>query len=139
MRLQVSVRAVGAALLLCLLAPAPAGAAFPGEQDFNRAIASFNAGDFAAALQRFQAAQRAGLDTPGLRFNLGATYYRLRRYAEAQGEFEALARDPQWAPLAHYNLGLTAMRLGDAGQALGLIAPRGWQQLDADLDRGGAL
>jgi tetratricopeptide (TPR) repeat protein len=117
MRLQVSVRAVGAALLLCLLAPVPAGAAFPGEQDFNRAIASFDAGDFAAALQRFQAARRAGLDTPGLRFNLGATYYRLRRYAEAQGEFEALARDPQWAPLAHYNLGLTAMRLGDAGQA----------------------
>ncbi|MGH8707075.1 MAG: hypothetical protein ACREVD_03340 [Burkholderiales bacterium] len=105
------------ALLLCLLAPAPAAAAFPGEQDFNRAIASFNAGDFAAALQGFQAARQAGLDTPGLRFNLGATYYRLRRYAEAQEEFLALARNPQWAPLAHYNLGLTAMRLGDAGQA----------------------
>jgi tetratricopeptide (TPR) repeat protein len=117
MRLQVSVRAVGVALLLCLLAPVPAIAAFPGEQDFNRAIASFNAGDFAAALQGFLHARRSGLDTSGLRFNLGATFYRLRRYAEAQGEFEALARDPQWAPLAHYNLGLTAMRLGDAAQA----------------------
>lgn len=116
MRLRASIRAIGVALLLCL-APAPADAAFPGEQDFNRALASFNAGDFAAALQGFQAARRAGLDTPGLRFNLGATYYRLRRYAEAQGEFEALARDPRWAALAHYNLGLTAMRLGDTEAA----------------------
>ena len=117
MRVRASIRASCAALLLCLLSAPPAIAAFPGEQDFDRAIASFNAGDFAAALQGFQKARQAGLDTPGLRFNLGATYYRLRRYAEAQGEFEALASDPQWAPLAYYNLGLTAMRLGDAGQA----------------------
>lgn len=114
MRVRASIRAVCAALLLCLLSAPPASAAFPGEQDFNRAIASFNAGDFAAALQRFLQARRSGLDTPGLRFNLGATYYRLRRYAEARVEFEALARDPRWAPLAHYNLGLTAMRLGDS-------------------------
>jgi tetratricopeptide (TPR) repeat protein len=113
MRLRATIRAIGAALALCLLSAPPAIAAFPGEQDFNRAIASFNAGDFAAALQRFLQARRSGLDTPGLRFNLGATYYRLRRYAEARVEFEALAHDPQWAPLAHYNLGLTAMRLGD--------------------------
>jgi tetratricopeptide (TPR) repeat protein len=117
MRLRASVRAIGVALLLLLQAPAPAAAAFPGEQDFNRAIASFNAGDFAAALQRFLAARQAGLDTPGLRFNVGATYYRLHRYAEAREEFLALARNPQWAALAHYNLGLTAMRLGEAGQA----------------------
>jgi len=117
MRLRASVRAIGVALLLFLLAPPPAGAAFPGERDFNRATTSFNAGDFDAALQGFQAARRAGLDTPALRFNLGATYYRLRRYAEAQEEFRALARDPQWAGLANYNLGLAAMRLGDTEQA----------------------
>jgi tetratricopeptide (TPR) repeat protein len=119
MRLRDSNRAIGAALVICLLhlsAP-PAIAAFPGEQDFNRAVASFNAGDFAAALQGFLDARRSGLNTSGLRFNLGATYYRLHRYAEAQGEFEALARDPQWAPLAHYNLGLTAQRRGDTQQA----------------------
>jgi len=113
----VSVRAIGVALLVCLLAASPAGAALPGQQEFERARASFNAGDFDAALRQFLDARRAGLDTPVLRFNLGATYYRLRRYAEAQEEFRALARDPQWAALAHYNLGLAAMRLGDAGRA----------------------
>lgn len=117
MRLRASIRAIGAAFMLCLLAPVPANAAFPGERDFNRALASFNAGDFAAALQGFLEARRAGLDTPGLRFNLGATYYRLHRYAEAQEEFRALARNPQWAAVAHYNLGLTAMRLGDTEAA----------------------
>lgn len=118
MRLGASIHAIGLALLLCLLAPPPAGAAPPGKPEFDGAIKSFNAGDFAAALQGFLVARRAGLDTPALRFNLGSTYYRLRRYAEAQAEFEALARDPQWAALAHYNLGLTAQRMGDTGRAL---------------------
>jgi tetratricopeptide (TPR) repeat protein len=117
MRLGASIHAIGLALLLCLLAPPTAGAPLPGKQEFDRAIASFNAGDFATALQRFLEARRAGLDTPGLRFNLGSTYYRLRRYAEAQAEFEALARNPQWAALAHYNLGLTAQRMGDIRRA----------------------
>lgn len=107
------IRAAGMAL--CLLASAAAADA--GKQAFDRAIAAFNAGDFASALTGFLEARRAGLDTPGLRFNLGATYYRLQRYAEARAEFQALAGNPQWAALAHYNLGLTAQRMGDAGEA----------------------
>lgn len=111
MRMRAWIRAAGVALAIGLLAPAAAADA--GKQAFDRAIAAFNVGDFASALTGFVAARRSGLDTPGLRFNLGATYYRLHRYAEARVEFEALARDSRWAPLAHYNLGLTAMRLGD--------------------------
>lgn len=117
MRLRACGRVIGVALLLCLSAPPPASGATPGTGAFDRAVASFNAGDFNAALLRFLEARHAGLDTPGLRFNLGATYYRLRRYAEAQQEFRTLALDAQWAGLAYYNLGLTAMRLGDPGQA----------------------
>jgi tetratricopeptide (TPR) repeat protein len=99
------------ALLVCA-ALRCAGAAAQDAPAFERGIAAFQSGDYAAALQSFLEAQRAGLDTPGLHYNLGATYYRLQRYPEAEREFQALARDPAWAALAGYNLGLIAQRTG---------------------------
>lgn len=107
------------ALLLLGLAPAVTTAAASGQQAYDRGITAFRAGDFTAALAAFLHAQWAGVRTSALRYNLGVTYYRLQRYADAQREFEALARDPAWAPLAYYNLGLTAQRLGQTRRAEG--------------------
>lgn len=117
MQPRISCLAIVLALFLCLVPGQPAGAATEGAQAFDKAVEAFRAGDYDAALRSFLAARRAGLDTPGLRYNLGATYYRLQRYAEAASEFQALARDPQWTALAHYNLGLTAQRMGHEQQA----------------------
>ena len=93
-------------------------AATDGAQAAQQGIEAFRAGDYSAALRSFLDARRAGLDTPGLRYNLGATYYRLQRYPEAESEFQVLTRDPAWTPLAHYNLGLTALRAGRRQQAI---------------------
>jgi len=108
-----------AVIVLLLSIPwQPVRAAADGAQRFEEGIRAFRAGDYQAALQSFLDALRAGLDTPGLRYDLGTTYYRLGRYAEAEREFQVLAPDPKWAPLAHYNLGLTAQRAGRPQQAL---------------------
>lgn len=115
MRLQVPRFGYVLALLLGLAAGS-AGAA-DRTQVFEDAVAAFRAGDYDSALRSFLVARHLGLDTPGLRYNLGVTYYRLQRYAEAQTAFEALARDPLWRALAHYNLGLVAQRTGNVGQA----------------------
>jgi len=105
-------------LLLSIVPWQPVRAGADGSLAVERGVAAFRAGDYQAALQSFLDAQRAGLDTPSLRYNLGATYYRLGRYAEAEREFQTLAPDPNWAPLAHYNLGLTAQRAGRPQQAM---------------------
>ena len=106
------------ALALCVLALAvSARAASPGEQAFNRGFKAFRAGDYSAALSSFQEARRAGVDSPQLRHNLGVTYYRLGRHAEAEREFRSLTQDPSWAAVAYYNLGLTAQRMGRADEA----------------------
>lgn len=96
----------------------PVGAATPGAQEFEQGVKAFRAGDYQAALESFLEARRAGMDTPGLRYDLGATYYRLQRYSEAESEFQVLAREPEWAAVAHYNLGLTAQRMGREQQAI---------------------
>ena len=104
-------RAATVSLFLCMASVQPAAAA-PDAQAFDQGIAAFQAGDYGTALGSFLEAQRAGLDTPGLHYNLGATYYRLQRYSEAEREFQGLARSPGWAALASYNLGLIAQRTG---------------------------
>jgi len=105
-------------LLLSSVPWRPVAAATDGAQAAEQGIKAFRAADYPAALRSFLDARRAGLDTPVLRYNLGATYYRLGRYPEAEHEFRALAPDPKWAPLAHYNLGLTAQRAGRRQQAM---------------------
>ncbi len=105
-------------LLLSIVPWQPVRATADGAQAAEQGVTAFRAGDYQAALQSFLDALAAGLDTPGLRYNLGATYYRLQRYAEAEREFQALAPDPKWAPLARYNLGLTAQRADRPQQAI---------------------
>jgi len=104
-----------AALLLGVVAPRTAAADVP--QAFEQGINAFRAGDFSAALQAFLEARRAGLDTPALHYDLGATYYRLQRYPEAEAEFQGLAGERGWAALALYHLGLIAQRTGREQQA----------------------
>src|SRR5260370_23854946 len=118
MQLRISCLVVVFSLLGVVVPGQPVGAATPGEQALDQGIKAFRAGNYQAALQSFLDARQAGLDTPGLRYDLGATYYRLGRYAEAEREFQALAPDPKWAPLASYNLGLTAPRAGRPQQAI---------------------
>jgi tetratricopeptide (TPR) repeat protein len=111
MRLRTSC-VVAFSLFLCIARGQPAGAATQDARAFEQGIAAFQAGDYSAALRSFLEAQRAGLDTPGLHYNLGATYYWLGRYPEAEREFQALGRDSAWRALATYNLGLIAQRTG---------------------------
>jgi tetratricopeptide (TPR) repeat protein len=117
MLLRISRAAAVVVLFLCVL-PGQLRAAAQEAEAFDQGNQAFRAGDYEGALRSFLDARAAGLDTGSLHYNLGATYYRLGRYAEAGQEFQALTRDAQWAPLAHYNLGLTAQRLGRRQQAM---------------------
>jgi hypothetical protein len=75
-------------------------------------IDQFRAGAFAPALDKFLQARAAGLDTPVLRYNLGAVYYKLHQDDKAAAQFESLLADPKFGDFARYNLGLIAQRAG---------------------------
>ena len=124
---------VVAAFLLLSVVPLRPAAAVDGAQAFEQGIKAFRAGDFPAALRAFLEARRAGLDTPGLHYDLGATYYRLQRYPEAEDEFQGLARDREWAALALYNLGLIAQRTGRGQQAIEYFSRAQLTTNDRDL------
>lgn len=103
---------------LSLLAPASAsetGAA--ADALFAQGVAAFQRGDFAAAVAHFERARDAGLHTPALAYNLGASLYKLGAYLEAENAFRTVAEDPAWAALGWYNMALAAHARGDAARA----------------------
>jgi hypothetical protein len=79
-------------------------------QRFKAGSSAFQAGNYEAALEAFEAAVAAGLSGPAVHFNIGVTAYRLERYPDAIAAFEEVARTPAMAGLAYYNLGLVAVR-----------------------------
>ena len=98
-------------LLLILFVPAIAAA--DGTEWYRAGIDAFQAEKYEDALSFFKQALSAGMDTPNLRYNLGASYYKTARYEAAEAQFQKLAQIPDWKPLALYNLGLTAEARGD--------------------------
>lgn len=104
-----------AVLRCCLVAMSlqvsPALAA-TGNELFASGVTAFKSGNFRLAVDDFQQALAAGLDSPTLQYNLGVSLYKLGRYTEAEAAFRACARDPAWAPLASYNMGLSAYQRG---------------------------
>ncbi|RJQ84639.1 MAG: hypothetical protein C4519_04695 [Desulfobacteraceae bacterium] len=115
--LRTTVLLLTSAILLSLSAGAAAGADLSAAEMFDSGIQAFADGNYAKALALFQAAKRAGLNSPALRYNLGVTYFKLKRYKAARKEFEGLSAESETAPLAHYNLGLIARASGEKAQA----------------------
>jgi hypothetical protein len=87
-----------------------AHAADSAAQLFDTGRVAFEKGDFATALDAFDAAVRTGLSGPAVNFNIGVAAYRLGEYGRAEVAFSEVARTPAMAALAHYNLGLVALR-----------------------------
>jgi len=102
-------------------------------EDFRMGVEAFNAGQFEAARQSFSDAKAAGLESPALMFNLGSTYYRLRRFDEAADAFAQSGQDPAWAMLSRYNQGLVAWEQGDRQRAAGFFSEVAKHSGDARL------
>lgn len=101
-------------LLLCATAAAAAG----GSDAFRAGVEASRAGDYREAVQHFEAARRAGLDTPALHFNLGVALYRMGAIERARSSFLRAYRKPELAAPAAYNLGRIARETGETTAAL---------------------
>lgn len=80
------------------------------EDAYDRGLDAFRDGDHAAALEAFQRAREAGMDTPQLHYNLGVTHYHLGQLDQADTAFARAAEAPDLKGLALYNRGRVATR-----------------------------
>lgn len=95
----------------------PAQVAASVESDFNLGIEFFQAGDYSAAVDQFESAQKQGMSSVSLHFNLASSYYKLGDYKSAKKYYRIVAKSVQMKDLAEYNLGLIALKENDTALA----------------------
>ena len=78
------------AALLAISLPFAVSAADP-DPLFAQASAAFARGEYASALELFEAVRTAGADGPSVPYNIAVCQYKLGRYADAEREFASLA------------------------------------------------
>src|SRR4029078_1469537 len=88
-----------------------------GEALMREANHLFRSKVYRAALMRYHEAEKAGLSSPLLDYNIGLTCYRLGQYDDAVTYLERAYRDDGLASLAAYNLGLAERAAGRADEA----------------------
>lgn len=82
-----------------------AKAAAGGSKEFQEGVAAFNSGDFARAVQRFEAAIAQSPTVPALHVNLALAYFRLNRSDEAVASLERAAALAPAEAAIQYQLG----------------------------------
>src|SRR3954468_819834 len=112
-------RLIGSLLLasVAALGASQAVAQTNGEALMREANHLFRSKVYGAALVRYHEAEKAGLSSPLLDYNIGLTCYRLGQYDAAVTYLERAYRDEALASLAAYNLGLAERASGNAGEA----------------------
>jgi tetratricopeptide (TPR) repeat protein len=103
-------------LMLMVFMPAIANADFL--DSYQAGVVAFRDGKYEEALMYFNRAENQGINTPNLHYNLGATFYKTKRYDQAEKRFHKLTDLPEWKPLAFYNLGLIAEVRGNRDVAM---------------------
>ena len=104
----------GLLIILAMQSPVWGGA---NRDLFEMGVAAFRSEDYVTALHFFEQARSGGLEDKRLYYNLGVTYYKLSRFADAENAFLKVENDPEMAPLASYNLGLVALKQENDNQA----------------------
>ncbi|MFW5970337.1 MAG: tetratricopeptide repeat protein, partial [Halofilum sp. (in: g-proteobacteria)] len=107
---------IAAGLALLLVIPLAVSAATAREA-FRQGVEAARDDDYQQAIEHFEAARRAGLDTGALHFNLGVALYRVDRLDEAEAAFRRAVDSGSMVAPAHYQLGRIARERGETGRA----------------------
>lgn len=101
----------------------------------ERADEAFADGRYEEALKAYSELKAANPDDPVLDYDLGDTYYKLGKYAEAEASFKKALNlsDPENRKKALYNLGNTAFRKQKLDEALSYYDKA--LQIDPDYDK----
>lgn len=102
---------------MAVLLVAGGAAQAAGEEAFATGLERFKQSDYRAALERFEAAQAAGMEQPKLDYNIGVCQLKLDNYARARRAFLRSAQHPPLRDLSHYNIGLAETARGNDAEA----------------------
>jgi tetratricopeptide (TPR) repeat protein len=86
-------------------------------EDYYKGVEYFKKADYQAAIVAFEAAEKKGMASAALYYNLGSAYFKLGNYPDSEKYFRRVTEYPDQRPLAEYNLGLIALKLDNRAAA----------------------
>ena len=88
------------------------------KDDYTAAVEYFKKGDYYSAIARFKSAEKKGMASANLYYNLGSAYYKIEQYAASKEYFTRVTAYPDKRALAEFNLGMIAIKQNDKNTAL---------------------
>ena len=87
-------------------------------EDFHNATVMFQNEKYLQAIDLFKVAERKGMSSEALYYNMASTYYKLQDYSLAKEYFKKLKSNEKMRPIAAYNIGLIEVKNNDNEQAI---------------------
>lgn len=105
-------------LIIALLMLFSASALASAKDDYNDGVEFFKKGDYHSAIASFKSAEKKGMESAALYYNLGSAYFKTEQYDASKKYFTRVRQYPDQRALAEFNLGMIALEQNDNEQAL---------------------
>jgi len=105
-------------ILIVFLFLYSAAALASAKVDYDEGVRFFKKGDYQSAIAKFESAEKKGMQSVALYYNLGSAYYKIENYAASKKYFTRVTEFPDKRALAEYNLGLIALKENNREEAL---------------------
>jgi tetratricopeptide (TPR) repeat protein len=105
-------------LLIALLLLYSAVALASAKDDYNDGVGFFRKGDYHSAIASFKSAEKKGMESAALFYNLGSAYFKTEQYDASKKYFTRVKQYPDQRALAEFNLGMIALEQNDNEEAL---------------------
>ena len=87
------------------------------EENFKKGSEFFKQADYSSAVVQFKLAEKQGMRSVALYYNLASSYFKLEDYENSKRYFKAVAKSEKMRDLAEYNLGLIALKEDNSDEA----------------------
>jgi hypothetical protein len=88
------------------------------KQDYYDGVEFFRKGDYHSAIASFTSAEKKGMASAALFYNLGSAYFKIENYQASKKYFSRVTEYPDQRALAEFNLGMIALEQSNSRQAL---------------------
>lgn len=105
-------------LIVALLVLYSAVALASAKEDYDRGVQFFKKGDYRSAIASFRSAEKQGMESASLYYNLGSAYYKIENFQASKKYFTRVTYYPDKRALAEFNLGMIALKQDDEKRAL---------------------
>ena len=95
-----------------------AAALASAKDDYNDGVEFFKKGDYHLAIASFKSAEKKGMVSAALYYNLGSAYFKTEQYDASKKYFTRVKQYPDQRALAEFNLGMIAMEQNNNEDAL---------------------